>query len=170
MAVRKRRGPRAADQLVVAIEALKATLRLALMKTTRGRTGLNPPVPEREIDPSVLDLHRPTVVGDPPNARISFTGEGEAGPEGGSDEYWTGSRTGLERPTIKGLRGVAGEGDPASVQQFLKKRVLTVENATRPEDLVGRTKGLGKVAEVIWILRPLVYGSPHRPTPSRGSS
>lgn len=149
MAIRKRRGTAAAERLTIALEALKAALRLALMRTTRGRSVLNPPTPEREVDPSVLDLHRPVIVGEPPNARIDVAGE--------RAEYWTGHKTGAERSTISGLR--AGEdGQPNAVQAFLKKRVLTIENARRPEDLVAKASGLGKAAEVIWILRPLVYG------------
>ncbi|KAK4705872.1 peroxin-16, partial [Phenoliferia sp. Uapishka_3] len=148
MFIRKRRGSAAAERAIIAIEGLKAFLRLALMRTTKGRTGLNPAVPEREVDPSVLDLHSPRVVGDPPNARVELEDEG-------SGEYWTGKTTGQERSTIKGLRGE--EKGKVAVQEYLKRRVLTVENARRPEDLVAKARGLGKAAEVTWILRPLIY-------------
>jgi peroxin-16 len=146
MGLTKRRGRRAGEDSTVVLEGIKAILRLAIFKTTNGRSVLQPPVPEREVDPSVLDLHKPHVVGDPPNARISFEGEGES---------WKGPRTGVDRPTLKSMREDAGEG---GINAWLKSRVLTIENAKRPKDLVQKTKGVAKVAEMIWILRPLVYG------------
>ncbi|KAI5481609.1 peroxisomal membrane protein pex16 [Pseudohyphozyma bogoriensis] len=191
MAVKKRKGQAAADKAVVVLEALKAALRLALLKTTGGRTSVQPPVPEREIDPSVLDLHRPHIVGSGPDTRISLNGDdaplpprstadvlltrdGEriAGLAGGArseteehQDYWKGSRTGYSRPTLASLRrdsqpavpGYNATSSQESVKAFLMKRVLTVEHAKRPEDLIGRAKGLGKAAEIIWILRPLIY-------------
>lgn len=187
MAIRKRIGRDQAEKAVVAIEAIKAALRLAIMRTTKGRTGVNPPIAEREFDPSVLDLHRPHVVGDPPHARISFEksdksprsaadvllgrteehkidGLGEDGP-GVHQEYWKGARTGYARPTIASIRGPgeAQVGDATalkkdSVKDFLMTRVLTVEDVKRPQDLVHKARGTKKLAEVIWILRPLLYG------------
>lgn len=191
MAIRKRLGRDKAEQAVIGLEAIKAALRLAIMKTTQGRTCVNPPIAEREFDPSVLDLHRPHVVGEPPHAKISFE-KSDTSPRSAANvllgrseeravaglgehetavhqEYWQGARTGYARPTIASIRG-AGEpqvGDPTastgtrgkdSVKEFLMTRVLTVEDVKRPQDLVHKAKGTKKLAEVIWILRPLLYG------------
>ncbi|SGZ21106.1 BQ5605_C021g09334 [Microbotryum silenes-dioicae] len=189
MGIRKRVGRKQAEQAVIAIEATKAALRLGLMRTTQGRSAVNPPIAEREIDPSVLDLHRPHLVRSSSNPRISFeatkdhprsaadvllgkNGQDGTNPEQDEDpekplDYWTGPRTGVTRSTIAHLRGGVDEDDPLpgtsiakgkdAVKDYLMTRVLTVEDVKKPEDLVGKTKGLGRLAEVIWILRPLIY-------------
>lgn len=195
MGVRKRLGRDKAEKAVVVIEGLKAALRLAIMQTTEGRTGVQPPVPEREFDPSVLDLHRPHVVVEDGAEKISFDksaatprsaadvllgrGEEDVGvavtvgdrkvEEEVQQEYWKGARTGYARPTIASIRGPgeAAVGDPTAggskgkdaVKEFLLSRVLTVEDVKRPQDLVNKARGLKKLAEVIWILRPLLYGT-----------
>lgn len=182
MGLKKKRGQKAADGSVLVLEGLKTVLRLCLMRVTKGRTGLQPPVPEREVDPSVLDLHRPHLVQEGEEVKVSFNKEGEDEGEntavGGGEEhesYWKGSRTGYTRPTLASIRGetlplsstlLADHHHQSSateaketVSNYLQTRVLTVENAKRPQDLVRRAKGLGKLAEIIWILRPLIYGS-----------
>jgi len=89
-------------------------------------------------------------------------------------DYWQGSKTGNTYPSLASMRTV-GEpvpGDPTSsfgqagvdggareaLETFLKSRVLTQEDATRPQDLVAKARGKAKLAELLWILRPLVYG------------
>lgn len=179
MALRKRKGVAAASDAVVVIEGVKAALRLALMRTTGGRTAVQPPIAEREVDPALLEAHKDEVLAVPTRVRSGAGGAPRSaadvllgGEEGESveeehKEYWKGARTGYARPTIASIR-VAGDavvGDPTStggkesVQQYLLTRVLTVEDVKRPEDLVARAKGLGKVAEIIWIMRPLLYGA-----------
>lgn len=198
MAIKKRLGRDKADKAVIAIEGLKAVLRLAIMKTTEGRTSVQPPIAEREFDPSVLDLHKPHLVDQAGHTKLSFAPTGPAprstadvllgkdgqrvGGIGGDEaeeevqqEYWKGARTGYARPTIASLRGAR---DPAlgdatardgkdSVKEYLLTRVLTVEDVKRPQDLVNKAKGLKRLAEIIWILRPLIYGAfPYSPPSS----
>lgn len=178
MALRKRKGPATASDAVIVIEGVKAALRLALMRATGGRTAVQPPIAEREVDPAVLEAHKEAILAVPTRIRSGAEGTPRSAADvllGGEEvelverqkEYWEGTRTGYARPTIASIRG-AGDavvGDPTStggkesVQQYLLTRVLTVEDVKRPEDLVARAKGLGKVAEIIWILRPLLYGT-----------
>lgn len=204
MTIKKKKGTEASEKVVVLIEGVKAVLKLALMRVTDGRTGVNPPIAEREVDPNVLELRGvgkgkakvqlgAVVEAELPRSsadvllrrREARTEEGVVGEEGteeeeGPKEYWTGTRTGVERPTLASLRkeGDPAVGDPTSgvpnglgallgggggkqdaVRDYLMTRVLTIEDVKRPEDLIDKAKGLGKVAEVIWILRPLVYGT-----------
>ncbi|KAK4047405.1 hypothetical protein OIV83_005452 [Microbotryomycetes sp. JL201] len=198
MTVRKRLGKDKAEQTVIGIEAVKALLRLLLLRTTGGRPLVNPPISEREFDPSVLELHKPHLVDSSSSSlgkKLSFepTGsnprsaadvllrrDGEHAVDGLADreedvhkEYWTGARTGFARHTIASLRGPddvqpgdatslfnsggrAGDGKQA-IKEYLARRVLTVEDVKRPQDLVSKARGLKAAAEVIWILRPLVY-------------
>lgn len=45
------------------------------------------------------------------------------------------------------------------VTDYLLSRTLTPTDVRRPEELVRPTKGgVGKLAEILWILRPLLYG------------
>ncbi|GAA5822323.1 hypothetical protein JCM3770_001571 [Rhodotorula araucariae] len=198
MAARKRRGPVAQEKTVVALEALKALLRLGLMGATSGRTGVQPPVAEREVDPALLELNRdklarmrrappPARAGVPPppapqsaadvlllrraDAAANDAELGAADAElREKDEFWTGARTGYVRPTLASLRqgGDAGVGDATSHfatavrtkdvgNEYLLSRVLTIEDVKRPEDLVAKARGIKRVAEIIWILRPLIY-------------
>ncbi|GAA6010001.1 hypothetical protein JCM10207_007514 [Rhodosporidiobolus poonsookiae] len=204
MAVRKRKGRAAAEKTVVALEAIKAALRLGLMGATKGRTGVQPPVAEREMDPAVVEmnrerllrlqqrsaasasdsssstaaavppprsaadvlLHRARGAGDPELGLV----QGEAARRDEESEFWTGARTGVVRPTLASLRkeGDAALGDPTSHfntgartkdvgREYLMSRVLTVEDVKRPEDLVSKARGIKRLAEIIWILRPLIY-------------
>lgn len=144
MTVRKKRGRVAADQTILILEAAKAAIRLAILRIT-DRAVLQPPVPEREVDPSVLDLHRPQLVNEDDSTKVSFTHDNE--------DYWTGAKAGVTRPTLASLRKSNGTADT-----FLTKRVLTLEHVQPPKELVTRLHGIAKIAEIIWIMRPLLYG------------
>lgn len=100
---------------------------------------------------------------------------------GSSPDTWRAPRTGFEIPTISSIRETYGSsgssgsglglGSSASagsdgfglmrveseIQAFLQKKVLSVDSVRKPFDLVRRRRGLGVLAEVVWILRPLVY-------------
>ncbi|GAA5945444.1 hypothetical protein JCM3775_006778 [Rhodotorula graminis] len=195
MAARKRKGTAAQEKTVVALEALKALLRLGLMGATSGRTGVQPPVAERQVDPALLELNREKVArmrrapaaaqGEgvtavpPPRSAADVllrreegaheTAIGQADAETVEKEFWTGARTGYVRPTLASLR--QGAGDSAAVgggfgavkkgkdvgKEYLLSRVLTIEDVKRPQDLVAKAHGVKRLAEVIWILRPLIY-------------
>ncbi|KAG0659819.1 Peroxisomal membrane protein pex16 [Rhodotorula mucilaginosa] len=202
MAVTKRGGGRdKAEKTVIAIEAIKAALRLGLMGATKGRTGVQPPVAEREMDPALLamnqerlakmqraatKLHHGTeaTAAPPPHSAADVLlrqSHGETSLQIGmakveteredEPEFWTGPRTGYVRPTLASLRrnGDATPLGDATVtltasymakdvgKEYLMSRVLTVEDVRRPEDLVSKAKGIKKLAEIIYILRPLIY-------------
>jgi hypothetical protein len=204
MAVTKRGGGRdKAEKTVIAIEAIKAALRLGLMGATKGRTGVQPPVAEREMDPALLamnqerlakmqraatKLHHGTeaTAAPPPHSAADVLlrqSHGETSLQIGmakveteredEPEFWTGPRTGYVRPTLASLRrnGDATPLGDATVtltasymakdvgKEYLMSRVLTVEDVRRPEDLVSKAKGIKKLAEIIYILRPLIYGT-----------
>ncbi|GAA6028813.1 hypothetical protein JCM8097_007408 [Rhodosporidiobolus ruineniae] len=203
MLARKRKGRKTAEKTVIALEAIKAVLRLGLMGATKGRTGVQPPVAEREVDPALLEMNRERA--ERMRAQAAAQPTTEAGtvppPQSAADvllrrregagndaelglvqgraveekDFWTGSRTGYVRPTLASLRKegdpALGAGDAAGPfgamggggrskdvgKEYLMSRVLTVEDVKRPEDLVQKAKGVKKLAEVIWILRPLIY-------------
>lgn len=129
---------------------------------------LQPCIPEREIDPAALtgagishtnggkgDLLSSTITGGSDEASYSST-----------PETWKASRTGFEVPTIASIRAAASGGDSgigmqrveSEISAFLQKKVLTIDSVRRPYDLVRKRKGMGAIAEVVWIMRPLIYG------------
>lgn len=155
------------------------------MQLTDSRPVIHPPIPEREVDPSTLDNHVPLLEGTPPNATLVSQpnngdfGEGQTSSPPNRDhdvESWRGARTSKVRPTIASIRGRSQavtlnganghrsngharyEDTKKDVNAFLYARVLNVEDVKRPEDLVRPLEGVEKAAEVVWILRPLLYG------------
>lgn len=198
MTVRKKRGRASAEQLAIALEAIKAALKLGLMGATNGRTSVQPPVAEREMDPTLLEKERDRMIRMRKAAATAATSNAPTPPQSAADvllrrmdgsqtdaelgliegeveekEFWTGAKTGLVRPTLASLRqgqDAPGLGDPTSPlslaggpgkdlsTEYLSRKVLTIEDVKRPEDLVERAKGVKQLAEVIWILRPLIYG------------
>lgn len=174
MAIKKRLGKEKAEKAVMMIEVAKALMRLALLKETDGRLGISPPIPEREVDPALFDQHKRVVVLENDTARIEFprsSADVLLGARGEQEveekDHWLGSRTGYTRPTLASIRPpvdpLVGNTSPSSgkeiVQQYLLSRVLTAEDAKRPEDLVAKMNRLGRLAEIVWILRPVIYGS-----------
>ncbi|GAA6059760.1 hypothetical protein JCM10212_001968 [Sporobolomyces blumeae] len=194
MAVRKKKGRQGAEKLAIGLEALKAALKLGLMNATKGRSSVQPPVAEREMDPALLEKERDRMIrmrkaaaNSPSNGRTppqssadvllhrldGRENDAELGlidAEVEDEEFWTGVKTGYVRPTLASLRqdGDAAAGDPTSTfslsgktkdlsREYLSRKVLTIEDVKRPEDLVEKAKGVKKLAEIIWILRPLIY-------------
>ncbi|KAK9364766.1 peroxisome membrane protein [Lipomyces kononenkoae] len=132
---RKYGGQRGQRTAIVGIESIKAACRLALFRISGSRTVLTPPIPEREIDPNLLDPDDPT--------------EPFANPNDDDLEYWTMPRTGQKLPQLNA---------DSDVTQFLMKKVLL------PEDVVAAPKLAhplttvdGRIKEILYILRPLLY-------------
>lgn len=109
----------------------RAVCRLLLLRLTNSRPLLTPPLPEREIDPAALEE--------------SLNPDPESPPP---ETTWKMPRTGLSLPSL-----------PASnqISQFLLTKVLTAEDVKPPNQLLHRVKGTGYFAEVLYIIRPVVY-------------
>ena len=135
----KRRGARARWHVVCTLESVKAVCRLLLLRLTNSRPLLSPPLPQREVDPSTLEEKdregAEQLLASPP----SETSEQTA---------WTMPRTGLSLPTLP------SSGD---VSAYLLSKVLTADDIKPPKALLHRVAGLGEIAEVMYILRPVVY-------------
>jgi len=156
MAGKKYRGERGRWRVVIGLESVKAILRLILLRLTASRTILQPSIPEREVDPSVL--------AEAEASKSSSASSHSTKPSAASDLTWKATRTGIEIPTISSLRSSVQDGATGGVlrieseiNSFLQKKVLTLDNVRKPYDLVRKRRGLGLIAEVVWILRPLIY-------------
>ncbi|KAK4504998.1 hypothetical protein PRZ48_002961 [Zasmidium cellare] len=132
----KKKGEKARWRLVVLLEAIKAVCRLVLMRLTNSRPLLTPPLPEREVVEE-KEAQEDEALASPPSERS------EAG-----SEQWTMPRTSLTLPPL-----------PSSddISSYLLSKVLTADDIKPPKALLHRTSGFGEIAEVMFILRPVIY-------------
>ncbi|KAG0188866.1 Peroxisomal membrane protein pex16 [Apophysomyces sp. BC1034] len=129
MGVLKKWGKAAQWRWIAFLEAVKVVLRLTLFRLTSHRMTLQPTHLQRDIDPATL-AHQPK--------------------QASTDvPMWTGSRTGKEIPRMKTA--------VADVQDYLMSKVLTPEKLRKPDQMIHVMTLLGRLGEVMYILRPLVY-------------
>ncbi|KAG9565525.1 peroxisomal membrane protein pex16, partial [Aureobasidium melanogenum] len=133
----KRRGEKARWKVVVLLESVKAMCRLLLMRLTNSRPLLNPPLPEREADPSTLEEKDGSGLESPPSEKSEET-------------QWTMPRTGLSLPTLPSSSDISG---------YLLSKALTADDIKPPKALLHRVNGMGELAEVLYILRPVIYSA-----------
>ncbi|KAI8452548.1 peroxisome membrane protein [Phakopsora pachyrhizi] len=147
MCARRKLGSRKRWRVVIFLECVKAILRLQLVNLT-GRMLVNPPLPHRAIDPSTLENTIETTGHDTPESSLKS-------PSSASNLTWTGKRTGISHPSIASR---SGESAKSLVNQYLARKALTVEEVLKPLELVRKLQNnRDKLAELIWILRPVIY-------------
>ncbi|KAF2755525.1 peroxisomal membrane protein pex16 [Pseudovirgaria hyperparasitica] len=139
--VAKRKGEKVRWRIVILLEFVKAVCRLLLLRLTNSRPLLSPPLPEREVDPSSLEEATPAedLIGTPPS---------EPSSERSDDASWTMPRTGLSMPSLP---------DSTDISNYLLSKVLTADDIKPPKALLHRVSGKGELAEVLYILRPVIY-------------
>ncbi|KAE8145709.1 peroxisome membrane protein [Aspergillus avenaceus] len=135
--IARRRGQRARWRVVVLIELIKAICRLFLLRLTDFRPLVSPPLPERDVDPRSTEEGESDWNGmqTPVNER----------PFGLS---WSMPRTGLSLPSLPNVNDISG---------YLISKVLTADDIKPPKALLHRATGQGQLAEILYILRPVVY-------------
>lgn len=131
----KRRGEKMRWRVVTVLELIKAICRLLLLRLTKSRPLLSPPLPEREGDPSTLEEKDTDGLASPPSERSDET-------------QWTMPRTGLSLPILPSSEDISS---------YLVSKVLTADDIKPPKALMHRVSGAGEIAEVIYIMRPVVY-------------
>lgn len=134
----KRRSEKTKWRAVVVLETVKAVCRLVLMRLTNSRPLLSPPLPEREALPET-STHEEDVPS-PPSERSEISHAGS--------EQWTMPRTSLTLPPL-----------PSSddISSYLLSKVLTADDIKPPKALLHPVAGLGELAEVLYIIRPVIY-------------
>ncbi|KAL4868205.1 hypothetical protein BDV12DRAFT_104857 [Aspergillus spectabilis] len=135
--IARRRGEKVRWRVVVLIEIVKAICRLFLLRLTNSRPLVSPPLPEREVDPRSVEEED----GD-------WNGMESTVSERPSDLNWTMPRTGLSLPSLP---------DANDVSNYLISKVLTADDIKPPKALLHRVTGQGQLAEILHILRPVVY-------------
>ncbi|PGG97844.1 hypothetical protein AJ80_09624 [Polytolypa hystricis UAMH7299] len=134
----RRRGEKVRWRIIVIMESVKALCRLILLRRTNSRPLVTPPLPEREVDPRTADDDGDS--GD-------WNGM-ETPSENHSEHSWTMPRTGLPLPSLP---------DVGDISSYLLSKVLTADDIKPPKSLLHRVTGQGQLAEVLYILRPLIY-------------
>ncbi|KAL0097683.1 peroxisome membrane protein [Phycomyces blakesleeanus] len=137
MAVMKQWGKKAQWRWIASVESLKAILKLIVLHVTSHRMNLSPTHLQRNVDPATLV---PTIAPKEPTT-------------------WTAKRTGKQVPGIASTVSL----DPKTqkkytdVTDYLLSKVLTPEKLRKPEDMVHTLSPLGRLGEILAILRPLIY-------------
>ncbi|KAJ5775947.1 uncharacterized protein N7511_000958 [Penicillium nucicola] len=135
----RRRGQKTRWRVVVFIEFAKAICRLLLLRLTNSRPLVSPPLPEREVDPRTAEED---------DQKEDWNGMDTSSSERSSDLNWTMPRTGLSLPSLPNVNDVSN---------YLISKVLTADDIKPPKALLHRATGQGQLAEVLYILRPVVY-------------
>lgn len=143
----KRRGEAVRWRVVVALEGVKAVCRLLLLRLTRSRPLVSPPLPEREVEVEV-EVRQSSEDGAAWDGMDVDGLPSEGGGGEASGAGWTMPRTGLSLPTLP---------EASDVSAFLLSKVLTADDIKPAKALLHRVTGQGQVAEVMYILRPVVY-------------
>lgn len=149
----KRRGERTRWRVVVLLEAVKAFCKLLLLRITRSRPLVTPPLPERDPIPEeppeegtgdaafLEEDDEDRIAPAPPQ---SHNGQPQLGPNG----EWTMPRTGMTLPSLP---------LPGDTSGYLLSRVLTADDVKPAAKLLNRLQGQAHAAEILHILAPLVF-------------
>lgn len=169
MMARRRGGERSRWSVVVLLESFKAICRLVLLRLTNSRPIIQPPMPLREDfapaepEPSEefseeeLKMVRETTVSafDAKDAFNNDIGvptppvsESDKVPISSMEPYSM-PRTGLTLPTLP---------TPDAISNYLLNHVITADDVKPAKQLLHRLTSLqGQAAEVLYILRPVIY-------------
>ena len=164
MAAKKRWGEKGRWRVVIAIEAMKFALRYKIFSLTHSRLVVQPPVPERDVNPSALNeeggKEKVQELAEEQTTRVQEVVDeayhSSSSTSSADEQGYKRSRTGASLlPLRAAMDGPSQSGD--KVAHFLFSQVLTVDDVKHPMKLLRRLQGSGKLAEILHIIRPLVY-------------
>ncbi|KAJ7038240.1 peroxisomal membrane protein PEX16 [Mycena alexandri] len=149
MTLRRKVSPRARWRSVVLLEIIKAVLRIILLRITR-RPLLNPPIPERDFDPSTLTLDSET-----PSPTV-VPSSGSSSPPA-TPSHLQNNRVPLPPHPLLASPPHTAEN---SAEDYLLSKALTA-SSVKPSHSLLKTLSSHRdwLAEFLYILRPLVYVS-----------
>lgn len=124
----------------------RAILRLLILKTTR-RPSLHPPLPERDIDVSSLDS-QPTPPSSSPRADSPIS----------TPDHLKNNHTSVNQTTSL-LNKPEALSCETPVEEYLLPKALSIDAVKNPLALIRELSSpIDWMAEIIFILRPLIYG------------
>lgn len=170
MIARRRGGEKTRWRVVVMLESFKAICRLLLMRLTNSRPLVSPPMPLREdfapVEPEEQEeedelqalradngdsFDVKTALGEAgvPTPPLSDSGNGKPPSSLSISEPYSMPRTGFTLPTLP---------TPDTVSAYLLNHVLTADDVKPAKQLLHQLTTLrGQAAEMMYILRPVVY-------------
>ncbi|KAF9044558.1 peroxisome membrane protein [Hymenopellis radicata] len=133
---------------ILLLEAIKAVLRLLMLRITR-KPLLSPPIPEREFDPTSLPQVSPSNTSSPTLAPSSPAASPPATPD-----HLKNNHEPLPHPLIS----PPPTRSNTAVEDYLLPKALTTDSV-KPSLTLVRTMSSPQewAAEIIYIVRPLVY-------------
>ncbi|TQS37351.1 hypothetical protein Golomagni_02178 [Golovinomyces magnicellulatus] len=137
--IAKRKGQRVRWRIVVILEMIEAVCRLSLLRITKLRAPVNPPLPVREETPHDNSFKKIE------DMSLDATNtEPSSNPTKG---YYL-KRTKMSLPTLP---------NPNNISNYLLSRVLTADDIKAPNKLLNQVHGSMYFAEVLYILQPVIY-------------
>ncbi|KAL0576351.1 hypothetical protein V5O48_005610, partial [Marasmius crinis-equi] len=150
MGLRRKASDRSRWRGVVLLEVLKAGLRLALLKITKGPL-LSPPIPERDFDPTTMP---------PPSNTTSPTLAPSSSPSSPltTPDHLKNNHVAL--PPHPLLTTPPPPRTDKSIEEYLLPKALTTSSVKPPLSLVPPLASTSEwLSEVIYVLRPLIYAA-----------
>ncbi|KAN0100585.1 Peroxisome membrane protein [Tylopilus felleus] len=149
MVMKRKLSTRARWRGIVLMEAIKVILRFILLRISH-RPLLSPPIPERDIDPASLpssSIHSsPTIAPTTPSSSPPST-----------PDHLKNNRVPLQPSALMLTPPPPGRAD-TSVEDYLLPKVLTTTSVRPSLQLVKPLASIQDwIAEVMYILRPLIY-------------
>ncbi|KAF8632613.1 hypothetical protein AX15_001815 [Amanita polypyramis BW_CC] len=151
MGLRRKVSSRTRWRGILVLESLKAILRLVLLRITR-RPLLSPPIPERDVDPA--SIPPPSNASSPTLAPSSPTPSPPATPDHLKNNH-------IPLPLHPLLSNTSDVNlSELSAEDYLLQKALTPSSVKPAVNLIKRLSSpVNWLAEVIYIIRPLVYAS-----------
>jgi peroxin-16 len=103
-------------------------------------------LPERETDPRAAEADKEAAAGDWNGMDEPI--EEPSSSSSSADISWTMPRTGLTLPSLPNANDISS---------YLISKVLTADDVKAPASLLHRVSGQGQFAEILYILRPVIY-------------
>ncbi|EPT03838.1 hypothetical protein FOMPIDRAFT_1022038 [Fomitopsis schrenkii] len=151
MGLRRKVSQRNRWRGIVALEVIKALLRLVLLRITK-RPVVTPPIPEREFDPSAIPLD-PDAAASPTLAPSSPPSSLPATPEHLRNNH-------EPLPLHPLLTPPPPTQSPQPVEDYLLPKALTTSSVKAPTALIAQLASPKDwLSEIIYILRPLAYAT-----------
>lgn len=132
----KRRSDRARWRVVIILEAIEAFCKFSLLRITKSRPPVHPPLPIRDIESAEIISTEDEFVNTKENEQTAHP-----------KEYYL-KRTGLSIPSLP---------NPKNISKYLLSRVVTAEDIKMPFTLLNQLGGSAYLAELLHILQPLIY-------------
>ncbi|EGX89052.1 peroxisomal membrane protein pex16 [Cordyceps militaris CM01] len=162
MSAKRRGGNKSRWRVVVLLEGIKAVCRLLLLRITRTRQIVTPPLPEREPIPDDISNPNRDESDLAPGSESEFALEDGGSIHGNTmasqdaldmmrppyGRDWTMPRTGMSMPSLP---------ESGDISSYLLSRVLTADDIRPATKLLTQLRGVGHAAEVLHILAPLIY-------------